>query len=374
VACLLAAAALAGSALSHAYGAASGVHPWLDLLPAAGAGAGDLAPLAITRWDALDLDASLRGRPTLAEASVSLRARYRLDADEYLERKRADRDDLATVHRARRELARREAVLTWFAERCAGVWRAWQVDLLTPHPLDPAPGAEAAYLTALRALLANAATAPATVVDVDACRLERWLGAVALAPDAPELAAAASEARLEERSGALVHAAAPPIAWLEAEVRVGQGSHGALTLRAGLDLPVARGGLLALAVDGQGPDLSLSWHGGGVDDRIAARHGVDARPGSGLAAVRDAAYERRRAEAQLAVADARLRWTRACGGASAEAVIGCLGRARSGAPERDGLLAAIEAELGALEANLALVAAAGHDLADLLHAATEVER
>lgn len=362
---LAAAALLVGAAAAQSAAELGGAHPWHPLLPAVPA-ADHLPPLAVTAADALDLSATLRGAPGDAAFALSLRARYRLDADDYLRRKRADADDLDALHAAIRTLAQRDAALAWFATRCQGVWRAWQVALLRQRPPAAPHDPEYAYRAALRDLLARTASKRADAGDVAACRLGPWLARLTLDPGAPEVAAARSEAGLARRAAGLTSSVAPASAWFEADARGSAHGPPSLSLRAGLDLPLTSGSSVALGLGPQGPDVALTWHRASVDGRIMARHHGDDAGGAHSDAERVERFERHRAEALLARADAQRRWSGACGDATPAALIGCLERAAGADVLRDDLLGAIEAELGALQAELALVAAAGRDLGELL--------
>jgi hypothetical protein len=361
----VAAALCVGAAGAQSSDGLAGTHPWHHLLPTTTV-TDHLPPLTVSQADALDVSATLRGVPGEGELALSLRARYRLDAEDYLRRKRADADDLDALHGAIRTLAQRDAALAWFATRCEGVWRAWQVELLGKRPTVAPHDPERAYRAALRDLLARTATSPAEPHDVAACRLERWAATLTLDPEAPDLVAARSEAGLARRAAGLASSVAPASVWVEADARGSAHARGSLSLRAGLDLPLTSGSSVALGLGRFGPDVALSWHRASVDGRIMARHHGDAAGGVRADAERPERVERHRAEAALARADASRRWSGACGDTAPAAVIACLERAAGGAALRDDLLGAIEAELAALQAELALVSAAGRDLRELL--------
>ncbi|MBA2665690.1 MAG: hypothetical protein H0U69_01515 [Trueperaceae bacterium] len=359
------------AAIGSSVAADARTHAWATEGPAAPEPA---PPFPIGPLDALDLAASVRGAPASGLVTLSLHARYRLDAPAYLDAKRADVADLDTLHTALRERDRRGAALDRFAARCESLWRAWQVRLL--HDVvtealanDPWRDAEGAYLAALRRMLARDAADVVNVADVDACRLEAWTVDLTLADDAPEARSASAEAGLAARGVALATAQAPPTLWFEADTTVGIHAAPSLSLRAGLELPFtgAGSGALALGVARSGPDVGLTWRPTSLDDRIVQRHGRSSAPrterddGERWQTER---FDRRGDEAALMRADAHRRWLAACGADDAATIARCLEGATPSV--RDELLGAIEAELGAVHARLAYIAASGHDLDVLL--------
>jgi hypothetical protein len=357
----VAAALVAGAAAAEPDGA----HPWLSLAPPRPASE-PLPPLRTTPLDAVEWSATLHASAGRAVASASLRARYRLDAEPYLQRKRADVDDLDRLLEATRDLDHHAVVLSWLAERCEGVWRAWQVALLDPLEGRSGGGEEVAFLSALHALLARTATTAATPDDVRACRLEPWSARVTLARDPPAAVADRSRARLSERAEAMMRGAAPATAWLEVDAVASAAGPDTLSLRVGLDVPLP-GSRLALGLDRTGPDATITWHAPTIDDRITLRHGGESGSGSGPdEAEREEAFVRRSAEARLARAEARLRWSRVCGASAPAAVHDCLRATPRAAAEREALVGVIEAELAALQAELTLIAASGRHPLEVL--------
>jgi hypothetical protein len=356
---------------------ARSAHPWLlELAALPGRPTADgSTPLPAIGWlDAADLSVGLQADPARGSLAANLSARYRLDAAAHLAAKRADAEDLLLAAEATLERDRRDARLSAFAIRCEGLWRAWQRALLE-HGLDHVDvPAERAYLEALLALLASSPAPPSGTSGLGACALESWVPEVPFVIDAPVALAAAAEGRLAARARAVPEAAPAASAWFDLELGVGVDAPFRVAVRAGLELPFATptgGGALTLGVDGLGPDVGLRWAPERVDDRIVRQHrralGLIAAPDPD--AERRARFERRALEADLARADAERRWTASCGDTHPDVLLRCLASALDEpGPPREDLLTAIDVELGAVHAFLALVEAGGADLVTLLSA------
>jgi hypothetical protein len=338
----------------------TGRHPWWHDLVSAAPEPPARPPLVLHPLDALELTTHLRGDPFRGEVQAHVGLRLRLDATEHLRGKQADTDALAALLAAGERESAAHARLAAFARRCEGVWRAWQVVLLAPSaPASP----DAAYRDALRALLARHATLPAGDADIGACRLSSWIQGLDVHPLAPALVRAGAEGSLSRGAEALAGARMPPTLSLDADVTASRGRSAVWGLRASLDLPLDRG-RFGISTGRSNTTVSVSWRSAGADDRItdrlAASRQPELRPDPLAPAIEE--LERRRDEARLARSDARRRWSRLCGSDEAAVVHACL----VAAPLPDTLLDAIDAELAAIHAELAVVAASGHDLATLL--------
>jgi hypothetical protein len=356
------------------------------------------------RWfDALDVGAALHAS-SAPQVSAELTLRLRLDAADYLQRKRDEAEDFARLARVLEREARDREQLQRLAARCVGAWRAWQVrliDLVAPGGAAAAlPGLSApdvAYLHGLRALLALDATLAAAADAVqaavaagdaaDACRLGGVIDTLDLAADHPRLVAAALERSIAARTHAMLAAPAPPSAWLLADLRPGSTGGGG-ALRFGLDLPLpVTDSELDLALGGSGTlaTARLSWHRSGAAAR-RPYHVPSAAPPPQPEALegelRDA-LRRRTLESRLLLQAADRQWDEACGSGQApragatdarsagraggrSATIDCLAAGARDEAQLAALLVAVDAEIAALQAMLGAIAASGHALAALV--------
>ncbi len=336
----------------------------------------DAAPAAPSWLDALDVGAAVRASSADAELAAEVTLRFRLDAEHYLERVRAEGRDLAGLAAALARHQRHGAQVQWLAGRCQGAWRAWQVrsiDLGLERAGAPASlehAAELDHLHALRALLQLDATQAAAATEVRACRLASVLEGIALAADHPLLVSAALERSIVTRTEAMFAAPAPASAWLHAEVRSGSfGPDGAL--RVGLDLPLRIAGAeleASLSADPTSAQARLSWHryGAATDRHFAlAAERSPADPEAAERALRDG-LRRRVIEAELLRGMAERHWREVCGDGGAEAVVACLSAGPRSEVHLGALIVAIDAELAAVQASLAAIDASGHALATVI--------
>ena len=346
------------------------------------------------RWfEALDLTASAHassagGASTLgAELSV----RVRLDAESYLARIDAEAHDLATIADALERRRHHGAELQWLATRCEGMWRAWQahhLDLALASMNDrPQTDPDLAYLHALRDLHGLRASARAETTDVRACRLAARIDTLALAADHPHLVIAHAERSLGERTDAMLAAPAPASAWLHADMRADSFGPSA-GVRFGLDLPIPvattelgltigaehtfePAGTLnpdAAGVTRPGGYVRLEWQraGAAVNRRRVSVSAASPDDPRQLAQDLRDDLQRRLLEAALLRSDAERHWRDVCGAADADTVIACLAGAPARQPPFGAVLAAVDAELTALHATLAVIDASGHGLATLI--------
>lgn len=334
-------------------------------------------PLADPHWyDVLDVAVGVTGSTQIGAITADLSLRARLDARAYLDRVASERADLAAMDDA---FARQRAMheqLEWVAQRCEGMWRAWQVRLLDAALERPSEAAEdAAYLAALRRRLALDASRLATPPDVAACRLPGVLDGLALAHDHPTLVLDAASRSLRERTERVMAAPSPATAWVTLDLEAGSAGRRA-DVRVGLDLPVpVRTGAV---------DIQLSGDAQGVRGRVAwQRSGVAAGSLSHQRVTTDASRDdtqerlvdtllRRGIEAGLLRSDADRLWAASCGAAAPTDVLACMRLASDRADTHlepsvaSALMSAIDAEVRALSAVLGTIEASGHVLEALV--------